>query len=392
MKEWFDLAKEKEEVWQSYRRYLHANAEGGFYLPKTSAFVVGKLREFGYKPTRCGRGGIVATVGKGGKTVLLRADMDGLPIAEQTGLAFACKTGKMHACGHDMHAAMLLGAAELLKAREDRLSGRVKLFFQPAEEILEGAEQAIKDGVLQSPKVDIAIALHVVTGGDFPAGTALFLEGVGAPSADYFSIKIEGKGCHGSSPWEGVDALTIAARILLGLQEIHARELKIGERAALTVGSLQTSGAGNVLPDSVEMKGTLRAYDETVREQIKLRLQEIAKNTAKAFRGKARVRFQGGCPTLKNDNGVTEFAYRELRAAIGEDKVVRTQGGGGASEDFAYIAKEVPSVMFALSAGARKEGFIQPLHHPAVQFDESAIGQGAAMLAGLAAAWLKKHK
>ena len=392
MKEWFDLAKKREGAWQANRRYLHANAEVGFYLPKTSAFVVGKLRELGYKPTRCGRGAIVATAGKGGKTVLLRADMDGLPIAEQTGLAFACKTGKMHACGHDMHTAMLLGAAELLKAREDKLSGRIKLLFQPAEEILEGAEQAVKGGVLQSPKVDVAIALHVVTGGDFQTGTALFLEGVGAPSADYFSIKVEGKGCHGSSPWEGVDALTIAARILLGLQEIHARELKIGEKAALTVGSLQTGGAGNVLSDSVEMKGTLRAYDEGVRERIKLRLQELAKNIAKAFRGKARVRFQGGCPTLKNDGDLTEFAYRELRAALGEDKVIRMQGGGGASEDFAYIAKEIPSMMFALAAGARKEGFAQPLHHPAVQFDERAISQGGAMLAGLAAAWLKKHK
>ena len=144
------------------RRYLHKNAEVGFALEKTCAYIEKKLTEYGYAPRRCGKAGIVATVGKGGKTFLLRADTDALPIAEQTGLSYACKNGNMHACGHDMHTAMLLGAAKLLKARESELNGRVKLLFQPAEELLEGAKDVIKNGVLDNPKPQAAMMIHVM--------------------------------------------------------------------------------------------------------------------------------------------------------------------------------------------------------------------------------------
>ncbi len=209
-----------------HRRYLHEHAETGFAVEKTLAYIKSVLQQYGYTPKKCGRAGLTATVGrKSGKTILLRADIDGLPIAEKTGLAYACTGGNMHACGHDLHTAMLLGAAKLLKAREKELKGRVKLLFQPAEELLEGAKDVIENGVLDDPKPNAAVMLHVLTGTPLPSGTVVVASGISAPAADFFHIRVQGKGCHGAMPWKGVDSLTVAARILLGLQELSAREM-----------------------------------------------------------------------------------------------------------------------------------------------------------------------
>lgn len=371
-----------------HRRYLHENAEIGFDLPKTRAYVMKALSDMGYDAEIDEKSGFVATmVGTNGKRgcVLLRADMDGLPIKEKTGLPYACKDGHMHACGHDMHTAMLLGAAKLLKENEKILKGRVKLLFQPAEEILQGAEAALNSGILQNPKIKAAFSMHVTTGTRLPMGTLVMQKGVGAPSADYFEITVIGKGCHGSSPWEGQDPTTVAARILLGLQEIFARETSLKERAVLTVGSFQTGDAGNVIPEKARLCGTLRAYDESAREKIKKRLQEIAVNIAKAFRCKAVTQFQGGAPTLVNDEKLTEFAHTYLQKTLGKDRALLVETGfGGASEDFAYIAREVPSVMIGISAGAKDKGYTQPLHNPKTKFDEEVLWQGSGVFASLA--------
>ncbi len=400
MKEWLRLAKEKQKKWIRHRRYLHAHAETGFDLPQTYAYVEKSLQELGYQPQKCGKAGLCVTVGgiKSEKTgdrrkcVLLRADMDGLPIKEKSGEPFSCKSGKMHACGHDLHTAMLLGAAEILKGKESVLNGEIKLLFQPAEEILQGAKNAVDSGILHNPKVSAALSLHVLTGTDIPTGTVIINKGVGAPSADYFKVQIKGSGCHGSSPWEGIDPLTAAARILLGLQEINGRELDIRERAVLTVGSLQSGEAGNVISETALLHGTLRAYDEITRERIKKRIKEISANVAKAFRCRAFVRFEGGCPTLVNDEKLTDFVAETLRLALGKSQVFSASEGGGASEDFAYIAREVPSLMMAISAGEKKKGYGYPLHHEKVKFDENVLCQGVGILSGLAAAYLQDGK
>ena len=379
------------------RRYLHKHAEVGFALDKTNEFIWEKLTEYGYQPYRCGKAGIVATLGKKGKTFLLRADTDGLPIDEQTGLEYACTSGRMHACGHDMHATMLLGAAKLLKEREKELNGTVKLLFQPAEELLEGAKDVIENGVLNDLKPQAAMMIHVVTGTPLPAGAMVVAKGVSAPAADYFTITVQGKGCHGAAPWNGVDALTVAARILLGLEELSAREISVMNTAILTVGKLETQGADNAISDRAVLKGTLRSFDEATRKTVKKRMESIAQYTAKAFRAAAEVTYGGGCPTLVNDEAVSAHTERVLKEYFGADKVYNsdalgsnTRAGQGGSEDFAYFSHALPSVMVALNAGVKGEKTAYPLHHPKVVFDEQILSIGATMYALNAYQWLKK--
>ena len=390
MQELLKSAKELLPVLIENRRYLHQRAEIGFSLKQTVSYVTERLTALGYTPQKCGKSGVVATIGKGKKTFLLRADMDGLPIREQTNSLYACKTGNMHACGHDIHTAMLLGAAGLLKARERELKGVVKILFQPAEELLEGAKDCIDGNVLDG--VDSAMMLHVLTATDLPTGKAVVASaGVSAPAADYFTIKVQGKGCHGSAPWNGVDALTIAAHILVSLQEIAARELSIATPAVLTVGKLTAGSAPNAIADSAEMNGTLRAFDEETRERLKKRLREIAVGTAKFFRGRAKITFDSGCPTLVNDGELSDFVTSAAKKLLGEKGVFTSaelSGGSvaarnGGSEDFAYISQLVPSVMVGLIAGNKAEGYEYPLHHPKVTFDEGVLYIGAALYAGI---------
>lgn len=381
-----EILKLQKEIVKN-RRYLHKHAETGFDLDKTVAFVWKCLQSYGYQPKKCGKAGIIAEVGKGDNGVLLRADMDALPIQEESGSAFACSKGNMHACGHDLHTAMLLGAAKYLKTQEKQLKGRVRLLFQPAEEILQGAKDTVQAGALKN--VRAAVMIHVMTATPLKTGTIVVGSGgAGAPAADFFTITVRGKSCHGSAPQNGVDALTAAAYILLALQEIPARELSVALPAVLTVGSLQSGTAGNVIADYAELKGTLRAFDEGVRKQIKKRLCELSEGIAESFRAKAEVRFDSGCPVLWNDEKISTATENALKTAFGGEWVCNSKeltGGvvarNGGSEDFAYISQEVPSVMLALAAGESGKGYEYPLHHPKVAFDESALWRGSAAYA-----------
>lgn len=374
------------------RQWLHAHAETGFNLSQTKEYVKTRLIQMGYEPIACGKAGLVATIGGGdGKTILLRADMDALPIREESDVPFACGTGNMHACGHDMHTAMLLGAAELLKRHEAEIHGTVKLMFQPAEEIFEGSSDMIACGVLENPKVDAAIMIHVLAGMPIPAGTVLVsAAGVSAPAADYFTIRVQGKGCHGSAPQNGVDALTAAAHILIALQELQARELNASSGAVMTIGTMQGGTAGNAIADSAQMCGTIRTYDEDTRAFLKNRLSDISRGIAAAFRADASVEFGSGCPTLVNDAALGDRVHGILTELLGPNKVGRSPAGarGGGSEDFAYVSQQVPSVMLALAAGEPDKGFSYPQHHPKVKFDESVLGTGAAVFTGTALKWL----
>ena len=387
------------------RRTLHQNPETGFDLSATLSFVKNELLDMGLQPVDCGRAGIVALVGgkKPGKVFLLRADMDALPIQEEADVDFASQNGKMHACGHDMHTAMLLGAARLLKAHEDEIAGTVKLMFQPAEEIFEGSRDMIRAGLLEHPKVDAALMIHVMAGMPFPAGTVIVsAPGVSAPAADYFEINVQGKGCHGSMPNTGVDPLTAAAHILIAIQEIHARELAMDERAVLTIGTMNAGTAANVIPDSVTMGGSLRTFDEEARTFIKQRLSEISEGIARSFRAEASVRFGSGCPTLVNDRELSVCCGQYVKDLLGSGKAfsvaeLNAMGGGGSSksagsEDFAYVSQEVPSIMLALASGQPEKGYGYPQHHPMVKFDEDALPVGSAVYAYTALRWLEAHQ
>ncbi len=384
----FKEAKELQNQLSAWRAYLHAHAETGFDVVQTVFFLKQELEKMGYAPRELGHGGLVADVGEG-DAFLLRADIDALPIKEQSGEKFACKTGNMHACGHDMHATMLLGAAQILKAHEKELKGRVRLLFQPAEETLEGAKAMIEAGALEGVKGGMMI--HVMANVEMPVGTAVIATGVSAPAADFFTVEVKGKSCHGSAPWNGVDALSPAARILLGLEELAARELNPALPAVLTVGSFHSGVAGNVIADTAVLKGTIRAFDEEVRAFTKARMETIVKGISKAFRVRAKLTFDSGCPTLVNEETLVQKAERVGKELFGEGKIFRSDmlGGdakkkSGGSEDFAYISHEVPTVMLALAAGEPSKGYEYPLHHPKVRFDEDALFHGAALYAAIA--------
>ncbi len=403
--EFIKEAQSHKDTIISNRRYLHQHAESGFYLTETISYVYKELTDMGYEPQYCGKSGIVAHAGgkTPGKVFLIRADMDALPIQEETNFDFASKNNKMHACGHDMHTAMLLEAARLLKAHETEISGTVKLMFQPAEELLEGAKDMIDAGVLENPKVDAALMIHVMTNVPFKTGTAIVSNGgVSAPAADYFTINIQGHGCHGSMPETGIDPINVAAHIITALQEIHARELSIHENAVLTIGTLSAGQAVNVIPDTVKMGGTLRAYDDAVRIFIKKRMCDIVKNTAATFRAVANVEFGSGCPTLLNDEDLSSctlkyikelntpdmvYTANQLLEMAGTDKAPSSSG----SEDFAYVSHRVPSIMLALAAGRPEDGHSHPLHHPKVTFDEAVLPIGGAIYAYTAMQWLSEH-
>ena len=386
------------------RRTLHQCPGTGFDISETLAFVKKELTDMGLRPVDCGRAGVTALIGgkRPGKVFLLRADMDALPICEEADVDFASQNGKMHACGHDLHTAMLLGAARLLKAHEEEIDGTVKLMFQPAEEIFEGSHDMIEAGLLEDPKVDAALMIHVMAGMPFPAGTVIVsAPGVSAPAADYFEIKVQGKGCHGSMPNTGVDPLTAAAHILIALQEIHARELAMDDRAVLTIGTMNAGTASNVIPDAVVMGGSIRTFDEETRAFIKQRMAEIAGGTAKAFRAEASVTFGSGCPTLVNDKDLSLCCGKYMKELLGQGRAfsvaeLSAMGGGSSksagSEDFAYVSQEVPSVMLALAAGQPEKGYRYPQHHPMAKFDESVLPGGSAVYAYAALRWLEEHK
>ena len=387
------------------RRALHQMPGTGFDIGDTLAYVRQELTEMELQPTDCGRAGLTALVGgkRPGRVFLLRADMDALPIQEEADVDFASQNGRMHACGHDLRTAMLLGAARLLKAHEDEIDGTVKLMFQPAEEIFEGSHDMIEAGLLEHPKVDAALMIHVMAGMPFPAGTVVVsAPGVSAPAADYFDIKVQGKGCHGSMPNTGVDPLTAAAHILIALQELHARELAMDDRAVLTIGTMNAGTAANVIPDTVTMGGSLRTFDEETRTLLKQRMTEIAQFTAKAFRAEAEVTFGSGCPTLVNDKDLSACCGQYMKELLGQGKAfsvaeLNAMGGGSSSktagsEDFAYVSQEVPSLMLALAAGQPEKGYCYPQHHPMAKFDESVLPGGSAVYAWAALRWLQDHK
>ena len=399
-KELLNEAKTLEPQLQTWRRTLHRHPEVGFDLPQTKALVKQALTEMGYAPQDCGKAGVLALVGgkKPGKTLLLRGDMDALPIQEQSGEDFSSEIpGRMHGCGHDMHTAMMLGAAKLLKAHEDEIEGTVKLEFQPAEEIFQGSPDMIANGLLEDPKVDAAVMFHVLAGMPLPAGTVLVPGGgITMASCEQYHITVHGKGGHGSTPHACVDPITAAAHIHIALQEINSRELDPNAFGVLTTGCFKAGAASNVIPDTAEMFGTIRTTDPDNKtgELIRKRMTEIAQGVALAFRCTAEVEFSDYCPCMVVDKALAADALTYMTDLLGAGAMDMTPltGGkaGGGSEDFAFVSHEVPTVSMFISAGSSKDGYLYGQHHPKVRFDDSILYEGSAAYSYFALRWLSK--
>lgn len=392
-------SKKIEETIIKHRRYIHENAEISDQLPITTEYVITKLREMGYNPKEISKSAVVATVGKkSGKTILLRADMDALPIVEESELEFKSKTEYMHACGHDMHTAMLLGAAEVLKKHEDEIEGQVKLMFQPAEETLLGAKAMVEAGVLENPKVDAAMMIHVFSGMPIPSGTIIVPDfGVLSAASDWFEIKVQGKGGHGAMPNDSIDPLNVISHIHLALQEINAREIAPGDRLALTVGQMHGGNTSNVIPDTGFLAGTLRTFNEETRNFVKKRMEEISEGIAHSFRAKATVSFSNGCPSAVINEKLRKQTLNYLIELLGQEKVIEMEkvlddAKMSGSEDFAFVSEKVPSIMLILGAGSSQKGYIYPQHHPKVRFDEDALAIGTSAYVNTAIKWLKDNK
>ena len=382
-------AKKNHETVVSWRRTLHQIPELGTDLPQTVAFIEGKLAEMNipyevYEDCSC----IAATIGQGGKCILLRGDMDALPVGEESGLDFASTNGLSHACGHDFHAASLLGAAKILKDHEAELPGTVKLIFQSGEEVFKGAAAAVRCGVMENPKVDAAFATHVFAA--LPLNTVCY--GKYPMASVYgFKIRVQGKGTHGSSPETGVDPLTVGANILLSLQEIIAREIPAAQEVALTIGHFEGGSAANVIPDSAILEGTLRAFKPEMREYVISRITEIAESIAKTYRASVTVEELSSCPAVAIDDGMMELALNAVKELDNGMACVNGLHAMG-SEDFAVYSEMVPSMIVALGAGVPDKSRWVGQHNPKIIFNEDILENEVALYVKVALDWLEKNK
>ena len=389
MSELLDAAHQIAPQVVADRRAIHRNPELAYQERETAALVASRLTELGI-PYREGVGGtgVVGLIegGHSGRTVLLRADMDCLPIQEENDLEFKSQNaGRMHACGHDSHTAILLGAARLLNARRSELTGNVKLMFQPAEEGGAGAVAMIEDGVLENPTVDGAFMLHV----NYPTytGNVGTAPGPVLAGADAWRITVEGQGGHASRPQFSVDPIVVAAQIVTALQTLVSREVAPYETAVLTIGSLHAGTAHNIIPDRATLEGTIRAYDDKLMERLERRLEETAKGIALGMRATARVDFEMRYPPTINDAAMAELAAGALRRVLGAEHV-RDADPNFAAEDFSFVLQRVPGA--ALNLGVRHPSWTEPkpVHTPRFQLDEDAIPVGVASMTAVALEFL----
>ena len=394
MNEIINQAKLIKDDLIKYRRTIHSNPEVGQELPKTKAYVIDRLKEMGYEPEEICESGIVATISgnKEGKVFLLRADMDALPMQEATECNFKSNNGCMHSCGHDMHTAMLLGAAKLLKQNQDKIEGTIKLVFQPDEEGFTGAKKMIEAGVLENPKVDAAMAMHVNSG--TPSNLVVAGKGTSIGGCFRFRIVVKGSGCHGAMPELGVDPINIAAHIYISLQEIISREISATQSAVVTIGKFVGGEAPNIIPSEVVMEGTIRSLNKEIGEFIFNRINDIVTSTAKMFRGEAELIELSSVPPLTNDTNLANEVTSYLRELLGEKSVVVFEGGGMGSEDFASYSYKVPSLYLMLGAGIKQENplYGEAMHNEKVVFNEDILVTGAAMHTYSAIMWLKNNK
>lgn len=388
-------AKEVEESIIEWRRSLHQIPEVGLDLPKTSQYVAKQLEEMGIEYRKnVGVSGIVGLIKgeKEGKTIALRADMDALPIKEETGLPFAAQNGNMHACGHDAHTAILLGVAKVLSENKGKIKGNVKLIFQPAEEGPGGAKPMIDDGALENPKVDAIMGLHVGSLTEAKKeGLIMVAYDEMMACLDRFKLRLIGKGCHGAYPETGVDPIAMAAYFLSNIQSIVSRELSPTDPAVVTVGKINGGFAYNIIPNNVEIEGTVRAVDQKVRENIGKRIEEFAKGISQTMRGGYELEYVFGYPPLVNDEEFTRDFVESAKKIIPEEDIMVMKKPVMGGEDMAYFLNEVPGTFFFMNTPRAVDGEFYPHHNCKFDINEDILWRGAALLIQGALDYLERN-
>lgn len=368
------------------RRDLHQIPEVGLNLPKTVEYVKNELNsmEIEYKEFKnCT--GISALIGKKttGKVIALRADMDALPITEEAQVDFKSTNGNMHGCGHDTHTAMLLGAAKILKANEDKLNGQVKLIFQPGEEYGGGAKVMMDEGVLENPTVDAIIAQHVMSIPYFKPGQIVTKKGGMMASSDRFKIKVIGKGAHASTPEFSKDPIFMTNQIINMIQGILTRENDVQNPIVISIANIKSEQPAtpvyNIIPNYVEVLGTVRCLENESRDFVNKRLEEIVDGVTKTMGGSYEYEYEYGYPALYNDNNMTDFLVELCNESFGQNSMIILPKGAMGGEDAAYYFEKVPGVYYGLNAVIEGEE-VYPMHHPKVKLNEDVFEKGCKVL------------
>lgn len=371
----------KDEI-IAIRRHLHQYPELGFKEYITSDFIADYLQKLGLKVERgIAWTGVVGLLdsGRPGPCIALRADMDALPLQENTGLPFSSRhDGRMHACGHDGHMAMVLGAASILVQKQSEISGMVKFIFQPAEEMLGGARHMIASGVLESPHVDAIVGLHLWP--DLPTGCFGIKSGTVMASMDHVDITIHGRAGHGAAPHQGVDAIVVAAQVVTALQVLISRESDPSDPVVLSMGIIHGGSLPNIIADKVELRGTVRAVNAMTRDRMKQRVTELVERVASAMNASAEVTYEFGYPPTVNEVSLTKLAEQTIQSLYGAQAIDQLQHSQMTSEDMAYYMEEIPGVFVLVGAGG-VQGAVYPLHHPKLWIDEESLQYGANFLA-----------
>ncbi|WP_238882308.1 M20 family metallopeptidase [Clostridium sp. YIM B02551] len=369
----------KEEL-IAWRRDFHENPELGFEEVRTSRVIKEFLNKEGIPFVEAAKTGIVATIkgGKEGKTIALRADIDALPIQDKKTCEYSSKVqGKMHACGHDAHTTILLGAAKLLNKHKESLNGNVKLLFEPAEETIGGAPFMIKAGALENPHVDAIIGLHVNE--SLRAGEIKVKKGVVNAASNPFTIKVKGKGGHGAEPHNTVDPIVIASHLVLALQPLVSREISPVNPAVVTVGSINGGFAQNVIPDEVELKGIIRTMTKEDRAYAVKRIEEISKGIASTFRGDCTIEVEESYPCLYNNDDMVDIVRTSAETIIGKENIYEQTAPFMGVESFAYFAMERNAAFYFLGVGNEEKGINKPIHNALFDIDENALQVGVAI-------------
>ncbi|MBB5504350.1 M20 aminoacylase family protein [Paraburkholderia atlantica] len=378
---------EIEQEMVALRHRIHAHPELAYEEFATGDLVAERLREWGYSVHRgLGQTGVVGQlkVGHGTRRLGLRADMDALPIHETTGLPYASKLpGKMHACGHDGHTAMLLAAAKHL-AHEKSFDGTLNLIFQPAEEGLAGAKKMLDDGLFERFPCDAVFAMHNMPG--FPTGKLGFMPGAFMASSDTVIIKVIGRGGHGAVPHKAVDPVVVCAQIVLALQSIVSRNIAPLDMSIITVGAIHAGEAPNVIPETAEMRLSVRALRPEVRDHLQQRITEVATGQAAVFGARAEVDYQRRYPVLVNDAAMTSLARQVALDWLGEDGLIRDMQPLTGSEDFAFLLERCAGSYLIIGNGDGEGGCM--VHNPGYDFNDACLATGAAYWVKLAQTFL----